>query len=339
MKVFVTGAGGFLGRAIVARLLEEDCDVLAMVRPASTAHTQFDHPRLTLVRGDLRQGGPWQDILKQADTVIHAAAALSGDLAEQFAGTVQTTETLLASLGDVTGKLVHVSSFSVYDFADVPAWSVLDEKTPVEDRPQDRDAYTWTKLIQEGMMRDHALASGRKLAVIRPGAIYGPGKDWDYGAAIKLGSFDLMFSPLAPFRLTHVANCADAIVLAALRSEADGAIFNVVDDDLPSHWGFRRRARKAGARLAPAIWVPWPIVALAGHAARLVDRLACGGKAKLPEFVTLARQRARYKPIRYSNQLLKERLGWRPRVGPDEAIRSVVANAPHLPTASTQAPA
>jgi nucleoside-diphosphate-sugar epimerase len=128
-----------------------------------------------LVTGDLRQPGNWRDALGGIDAVIHCAAAASGDLPTQLAGTVLTTENLLAALPRGLRRFVHVSSFSVDDFA-APRWpAVLDEDTPLERKPLRRDAYTQTKLQQERMIRAFCEAQDIPLAVMRPGAIYGPG--------------------------------------------------------------------------------------------------------------------------------------------------------------------
>lgn len=323
MKVLVTGASGFLGRAVVRKALDAGHTVLAMVRPASDPEFA-DSARLTIVRGDLRQRGNWCPRVAEAEVVIHCAAAPTGDLAEQFAGTVLATENLLACLPAGLSRFVHISSFSVYDFASLRSGATLDENSPIEPRPEARDAYTWTKLLQERMVRDHCDRSGLPLVVIRPGAIYGPGKDWDFGRALALGKLDLVFAPLARSRFTFVDNCADAIVAAATVPEAAGKTFNIVDDDLPSNAGYHRACRRAGAPAGAALPVPWAVVAAAGWLVRLVNRTFCGGRARLPEFLDYRRQQARWKPLRYSNALARRALGWSPRVPIAQAITVTV---------------
>lgn len=145
--------------------------------------------------------------------MVHCAAAF-GDLASQLAGTVLATEHLLAALPARARRIVHVSSLSVYDFDAPRGGGVLDERTPLEPAPLRRDAYTQTKLIQERLVSDYAAAHGIELVVVRPGAIYGPGKDWDAGTGLRAGRFDLIFAPFARMRLIHVDNCADAIDVA-----------------------------------------------------------------------------------------------------------------------------
>ena len=157
MKVLVTGAGGFLGRAVVAAAVREGHEVLAMVRPASAGRATA--PGVTEVAGDLRQRGAWVDAVQEADAVVHCAAAF-GDIASQLAGTVLATENLLAALPARTKRFVHVSSLSVYDFDAPRLGGALDETTPLEAAPLRRDAYTQTKVMQERLVREHAGRTG-----------------------------------------------------------------------------------------------------------------------------------------------------------------------------------
>ncbi len=301
MKVLVTGAGGFLGRAIVSEALAAGHTVRAMHRPASLPPAGTLPEGVELVAGDLRQPGHWRDSLEGIDAVIHCAAAASGDLPTQLAGTVLATENLLAALPRGLGRFVHISSFSVYDFA-APRWpAVLDETTALEQRPLRRDAYTQTKLQQEKMVRAFCAAQGVPLAVLRPGAIYGPGKDWDFGKALSFGPFDLIFAPFSRMRLIHVRNCATAIVTALDRPQTSETVVNLVDDEQPTHWGYHHRARRAGARVGLAIPVPYMAVRALGGLVWLASRTFFHGRARLPEWLDLPRQQVRWRPMRYRN--------------------------------------
>ena len=331
MRLLVTGAAGFLGLATTRCAVAAGHEVVALVRPTAV----LDDPvwrddAVSVVRGDLRQHGPWVADLQGVDTVVHLAAAASGDLPTQFQGTVLATENLLrwVDLGTVR-RIVHISSFSVYDFAALDAGAVLDETSPIERSPRSRDAYTTTKLLQEAMVRAAAEQAGCELVVLRPGAIYGPGKDWNHGAAVALGSrASLVFAPSATFRLAYVDNCADAIVAACVAPVA-GRTLNIVDDELPTHLEFHRACAHAGASTGLAVPVPWWLVASVGRAVDLVNSRLLGGRAKLPEFLAYIRQQARWKPLRYSNQLAKSALRWHPQVSLAEGVRRTVAGDRH----------
>lgn len=323
MRVLVTGAGGFLGRAVVEAASEAGHQVLAMHRPANLPRQDKQAAGVTVIAGDLRQAGNWQAAVAEADAVIHCAAAASGDLATQLAGTVLATENLLAAMPEGLKRFVHVSSFSVYDFSAPGMGGKLDENTPLEPRPLRRDAYTQTKLQQETMVRDHCRARGVPLAVIRPGAIYGPGKDWDYGRAMRVAGLDLIFAPLSPMRLVHVTNCAEAIVAAIDRPDGGETILNLVDDEQPAHWGFHRRARRAGAAVGLGIPVPYLAVRALGGAAWAASKLFFKGKARLPEWLDLPRQQVRWRWLRYSNDRAKTVLQWKQRVSLAEGLATI----------------
>lgn len=326
MRVFVTGAGGFLGRAVVAAAKAAGHDVVALVRPASAGRGGFPDG-VTEVAGDLRQRGDWVAALTDVDAVVHCAAAF-GDLASQLAGTVLATEHLLDALPASVRRIVHVSSLSVYDF-DAPR-GTLDEATPLEAQPLRRDAYTQTKLIQERLVRDYAAQRGTGLVVVRPGAIYGPGKDWDAGRGLKAGRFDLIFAPGARMRLIHVDNCAEAIV-AALTAPLDGPlIVNLIDPEQPSHWRYHRLASRAGVATGVPVPIPYVAVLGLGLAARVASKLFFRGRARLPEMLDLPRQRVRWRPLRYPGERARQALGWTPRVDLTRGV-STLAPPPSLP--------
>ncbi len=342
MRVLVTGASGFVGAAVVQSAVRAGHQVVALVRPTARLDTSnssgpeasgsiWNDPHVEVLRGDLRERGPWTAGLTGIDAVAHLAAAGSGDLGTQFQGTVLATEHLLGAL-DLAAlrRFVHVSSFSVYDFDAIAAGATLDERSPIEDDLEQRDAYTTTKLVQEQLVRDTLAATptrtATELVVIRPGAVFGPGKDWDFGLAMRLGSRrGLLFAPRSSMRLTYVDNCADAIVAALEAPLAAGATFNIVDDDAITYRDYLQACRTAGAATPSAIAVPWTAVVGFGRLVAFIDRIAFDGRAKLPEFAASTRQAARWKPLRYSTAEARRLLAWTPKVSFAEGVRRTVA--------------
>ena len=318
MRVLVTGASGFLGRSVVRQCVEAGHETIALVRPLADLSRLRWPETVRVVRGDLRQKGDWCAEIGEVDAVIHLAAGTSGGLPDQLMASVVATENLLGCLAGLSiRRFIHCSSFSVYDFEAVRGR--LTETSPIEDRPDRRDAYTWTKIVQERLVRDFCGTAGWQCIILRPGQIFGPGKLWDQGAALKVGHWDLLFAPLSRMRLTYVDNCAAAFV-QALAAERAGT-YNIVDDDLPSHAAYHRLCKRAGIQTGVAIPIPWLLVLLGGYAVRVINRLFFRGRAKLPEFLDLPRQRARWKPLRYGNDRVKQDFGWQPANSLREAIR------------------
>jgi nucleoside-diphosphate-sugar epimerase len=321
VKVLITGASGFLGRSVVHAARNARHEVLALVRPTADVDALAWPKTVRIIRGDLRQVGDWAKQIDDIDAVIHLAAAPSGDLPTQLSGTVVATENLLNKLPmQALDRFVHVSSFSVYDYDAVGSGGTLTEATPIESNPQNRDAYTMTKILQERLVEEACREAGTHLVIIRPGAIVGPGKDWGFGRVLKLGRWDVIFSPGATFPLIYVDDCASAIVKALNAPVPTGSVFNVIDDELPTYGQFHRLGRRVGAAdVGSALYLPWSAVSLIGGTVSLINRLLFAGRAKVPEFLDRTRQRVRWQPMSYSNRAAKEQLSWSPAVSLSQA--------------------
>jgi nucleoside-diphosphate-sugar epimerase len=325
MRVLITGAAGFLGCAILAEAVAAGHQVTAVVRTALPDSGICSLDEVRVVPGDLRVRGEWCDALADTQAVIHAAAAAGGDRGLQLSNTIVGTENLLSALSaSAVERFVHISSFSVYDYAGLRTGGVVDENTPLETRPGERDAYTETKLVQETLVREWCGSQGVPCIVLRPGAIAGAGRDWEHGAAVSMGRFSLVFSPRAPFRMISVANCASAAVRALELPKSGDATVNLVDDELPTHAEFFRRCRDAGADLGYMVPVPWAVVSGAGAALQLVNRGVLAGRMKLPEILDHPRQQVRWKPLRYPNDRARAVLNWRPEQPVEATIARIV---------------
>jgi 2-alkyl-3-oxoalkanoate reductase len=323
MRLFVTGAAGFLGAAVVHRARAQGHHVTALVRSADRARAALgDDGDVTLLVGDVRDPGPWEAGLDGVDAVIHLAAAKGGDLYGQFGVTVGGTEQLLAAMDRrrVT-RLVHISTFSVYDYGALPIGAVLDETAPLDGSPRRRDEYAQTKLEQERLVREWAGLAGRQLTIVRPGAVYGTDNLWDGGHAAQLGGIGLAVAPGAVQKLTHVDNCAAAIVLAAERPEAIGETINVVDDDLPTQRAYERLLRREGVHVARGVPVPYRLARGIADVLDAANRRWFAGRAKLPYFMMPAKLDARFRPLRYSNAKAKRVLDWQPTITLAEGVR------------------
>lgn len=311
----MTGAGGFLGARVTQALARRGHEVVALVRPAG------EPPRLgavEVVGGDLRDRPP-PGVLDGIDAVVHLAAQVTGGDEARFAGTVVATEHLLNAMQAAgVRRLVLASSYSVYD------WSALgdslDERSPLESarRVHERDGYAVAKLWQERVARRAAERGEIDLTVLRPGYIWGPGRELVPGIGQRVGGVELVFGPFARLPLTHVENCADCFAAALDSERAVGTTFNVVDGHGVSTWRYVRDVAGAAALRIP---VPY---AVAFGAVRLVHRVAralLGPRLRLPSIFVPRRFEARFKPVRSDAGRARELLGWQPPLSYEEALR------------------
>lgn len=323
MQIVITGAAGFLGSALVRAAVRAGHSVRALVRPARAGQA-FDWaglPGVQLIPVELVQSPALAAALHGVDAVIHAAAAMRGDYAQQRADTVLPTEALLGVMrASGPKRLVLVSSFAVYDYARMAPGSLLDEHSPLEAQPSRRDAYAQVKLEQE-MAAQRFAAEGGQVSLLRPGVIYGRGQLWPGSLGLSLGgSTWLRLGPSSPRPMIHVDNCAEALVAACVARASIGTALNLVDDELPTAAEFLARVARLPGQQRRIVGFPWPLLSLIASTLALMNRLA-GGRLPLPGLLRAERLAARFMDLRFSNAQAKKILGWQPRLSLDEALR------------------
>lgn len=335
MKFLVTGANGFLGNYVVREALRQGHAVRAMVRPSANV-SKLGWPqtdKLEIVRADLRSRNGLVDAVRGVDSVIHLAAAKSGDVYTQYAGTVVATENLLAAMTEAgVRRIVAISSFSVYDMVRASPLAALDEQTPLESDALNRDAYAHTKLVQERLIRDHAAANEWSLVVLRPGMIWGKDNLLNAWLGLPAGRrFWIRTGAWAKVPLTYVENCAEAIIMAATSKAADGQTFNIVDDASPTQRAFTRMVLR---RLTPrrrVIPVSYGLLRLTAGGIALVNRWFLGNRARVPSLLVPCRLAARGRPLNYSNRKIKSVLGWKPRYTLEQGLDRSLGDPPSEP--------
>ncbi len=310
MNVLVTGANGFLGSAVVARVLSRpEARVRCLVRPGSDVsklRPVIDRwgDRVEIVRGTLSNPADCLHALDGIAVVQHLAAALRGAAADMFLNSVVATKNLLEAMVR-TGrrpKLVHCSSFGVYGVADLPRGAVIDETTPPEPHPERRDLYSHSKHRQERLVWEYSERHALPVVVLRPGVIYGPG-----GGAIsnrvglELFGMFLKLGGRNPLPLTYVDNCAEAFALAGDHPRAVGSVFNVVDDDPVTAAAFLRRYQREVRKLR-VVSLPYPVLMALSRAVSWYSEFSGG---QLPAIFTPYKTATLWKGNRFDNSKLK----------------------------------
>jgi len=341
MKILVTGAGGFLGKRLLERLLaHQQTDIRCMLRDPSKAAAleaiAAQHPsaHVEMFAANLKNPRSLAAAIDGVGLIIHAAAALKGSPAEMFLDSVVASRNLLDAIAalpaDKRPRVVLVSSFGVMGVASLPRGAMVDESTPMESDPGKRDVYSYTKLRQEQLFWDYSKRDGFDLVVLRPGVIYGPGGG-HFSNRVGLSLFGrfahLGGNNLLP--LTYVDNCAEAIVVAALAPNASGQVYNVVDDDLPTSSQYLQLYQQ-NVRRMKTIRIPYSLLL---WGSKMVERYSEKSRGQLPAIFTPYKTRAMWSGNQFSNAKLKS-LGWAPIVSTSEGLQRAFAAFRNEPPAN-----
>jgi len=328
--ILVTGATGFIGTRVIRRLLDRGFrNLRCLVRPSSdmsrfeaAALGHHSAAKVQLIRGNLLSREDCIAATKDAVVVIHLAAARGEkSFPDAFMNSVVTTRNLLDGCvqDNCLRRFVNISSFAVYSNTRKPRRRLLDESCPVEERPELRGhAYTFAKAKQDEIVKEYGEKFGIPYVIVRPGYVYGGGNE-AITNRVGIGTFGVFLhlggSNSIPF--TFVDNCAEAIVLAGVKTGIDGHVFNVVDDDLPSSRQFLR-LYKRNVRRFRSIYLPHVVSYLLCY---MWERYSSRSEGQLPPVYNRRAWHAFWKRTRYSNQKAKALLGWTPPVPTAEGLK------------------
>lgn len=259
MRALVTGAGGFIGRVLCQRLEAEGWRVRALLRTPGAGPWQES------VVTDLAVAAPEVAALDGVGVVFHLAARThalteSGDTEALYhALNVEGTRRLLdVARRAGVGRVVFASSVKAMGEG---GEACLDESAPL--RPV--TPYGRTKLMAEGLVLD---AGG---AVVRLPLVYGPGDQGNLARmlrAVARGWFPPLPETGNRRSLVHVADAAQALLLAGTKPEAVGEVFLVTDGRFYSTREIHLAMLAALGRPTPSWQVP---LSLLKSMARLGD--------------------------------------------------------------------
>lgn len=256
----VTGATGFTGGALAARLVRDGHEVVALVRETSDTKalkTQGVHcEALSLLDKDALD-----KVLssRPISAVFHIAAAYRtehADESEFFEVNVEATRILLQATSDAgIARFVHCSTVGVQ--------GAIEHPPAAEDyRMNPGDHYQESKLEGERVALEFA-ERGLGVSVVRPVGIYGPGdtRFLKLFKAIDKRIFLMIGSGKTLYHLTYIDDLVDGMLLAAEHPAAIGEVFTLCG---PEYTDLNELVRRIGAvqeRSVPGWRIPaWPVV-------------------------------------------------------------------------------
>lgn len=164
MRVFVTGATGYIGRAVVGAVQEAGHEVVGLARSDAAAEA-LAAAGCEPHRGDVTDPAGLAPALARADAVVHTAVGMGGGIVGD--ADHAAVDAMVSALAGRGGTLVLTSGLGVYSGISLPR---VDEDTPLDgvvaaQRPR--------VLLEERALA--AAARGVRAVVLRPGHVYGGG--------------------------------------------------------------------------------------------------------------------------------------------------------------------
>jgi nucleoside-diphosphate-sugar epimerase len=306
MNVLVSGAGGFVGRALCTTLLAAGCRVYGTSRDEGADFLP------EVVKVVWRGGDKGLEAVSQIDAVVHLAArvhvmreSVADPLAEFRSANVESTRKL-ASWAANTGvkRFVFMSSIKVNGEA-----TETGRAFSADDLPAPEDAYAFSKLEAEKALRAVCSKSGMQFVVIRSPLVYGSGVQGNFrfmvqsvkrGIPLPLGAISNRRS------LVALDNLVSFIMACLEHPAAADQVFLISDGDAVSTTELLRKIALAHA-VAPRLFaVPkgWLffVAGILGKSSA-VDRLLGS--------------------LEVDDSKARDLLGWRPVVTMDEQLRKM----------------
>lgn len=229
MNAALTGATGFVGRALLHRLVPQCGSVRALVRQTEQAETVYERGA-TPVRGDLTDPHGCAELVQPGDVVFHCAARvdLIGTWAEFVRTTIDGTRNLLATaLPRQPARFVYVSSAGVY-LGRAQTGPVAADRTRPD--PYRFHFYGRAKLAAEQLVQQQCERAGCPWVIVRLGFLYGPGNRALVRHMVPmLKSRRLYVIGRGDNRIAtlYIDDAVDALVLAGAHPAASGRIYDV----------------------------------------------------------------------------------------------------------------
>ena len=317
MRVFVTGATGFVGSHLTRVLLERGDDVVCLVRDLDRAKRLFADATPKLACGDLSNMETLRSACEGADVIYHSAGLTTARSRDEFfAVNADATQRLVEAAVD---SAPHLTRFVYVSSQAAAGPSKRGQPKTESDPPSAVSNYGASKLAGEDRVRD----SGLPWTIIRPCAVYGPG-DRAFLPVFKLvrfGILPVLGSTEQELSMVYVSDLVRSIC-GAVEPTTESQTYFVCHPEIITARTFSRHIRSALApnkRTRPLVfglppWATRALLAVTGTAAGLVGKSTFLSPDKGYEYLAEAWV--------CSPKKLEKATGWRAEVAVEEGTRT-----------------
>lgn len=308
MIVAITGGTGFIGKKLVARLIERGDIVRLLARSNSALREKsalVEVHNCDLVTADTEKLAL---MLEGVDVLYHCAAE-NNDISKMFATNVEGTRNLVCAAAGKIRHWVQLSSVGVYG---THADGKITEETPI--RPV--NVYEESKAVAENIVIEAAARGSFSYSILRPSKVYGVGMTnnvlFQLMSLINRRLFFFIGKPGASANYIHVDNVVDGLVRCGSMPAARGRIYNISD---------YRTIEDFVAIISQALHKPAPRLRFSESLARMIARTT----VFIPNNpLTEQRVNAMVKRAIYSTAKLEAELGYQHRICMEDGLRELV---------------
>jgi len=272
----VTGAAGFVGQALVRRLLADGDTVRALVLPGDPCVSELralgPSEQLRIIEVDITDAISMDAAFADATRAFHAAALVHAWAPwETFrAVNVRGTQNVARACLAHGVRLLAVSTSDVFG---IPVGDeVMDEASPVR---RWNEPYADTKIEAERWLWSFRRETQLPLSIIYPGWVYGPGDKAFFPNLARAIDDGLMMFWFRNAKLpwAFIDNLVDACMLASTHPAAIGQGYIVHDEaDGPTMEAVCARIAGVIGRQAPTLHVPYALAFVAAKATQTLWR-------------------------------------------------------------------
>ncbi len=315
MRILVTGATGFIGRAIVNHLIELEHEVIALVR--ETSNRSGIPEEVEFVEGNMLDLESLENAVKDVKAVIHLAAYFDfypSDADLMYRVNVEGTRNLLdACVGSTIERFIYGSTTETIGPVRYPPGNEDTELRPQFD-------YGKSKVIAERSVRELCCDTGIEYVIIRPTGVMGEGDQYTAFELIEaINNGDV---PVLPgdgekhIMYTHIDDVVEGFV-AALSSKSAANETIILCPDHPMK--YKQLIEYLGDILGVKAPKRYVSTTLAKVGIGLLSPLKNRGKTTFLWHTQTIQSMDEDRW--YSNDKAKKLLGWKPQVTMEEGIK------------------